>query len=434
MRLRKSLIALLVAVPVSFYAGYRAHIHVSAGKRGPDGRAILYYVDPMDPSYHSSQPGIAPCGMKLEPVYADSPPAGKGAVPGAIAVRPEGQQLIGVAVETAQRRTVEHRLRLLGRIAVDETRLYRIHSTTPGWVREVGPATTGSVVRKGDVLAAYYATEVAARQIGYLKALEAYEQVKASGPSRQDNVQGGDQAAAYEESIRAARLSLLNLGMPPEQLEEITATRKPAPLVQIRAPATGFVLARNVSLGQGFDGSTELYTIADLSRVWVLADAFESDARFFRPGMPTLVTRPGLGQAYTARVSRVLPQFDAATRTLKVRMEVDNPRYELRADMFVDVEMPVERGPAITVPKEAVLDSGTRRVVYVAGADGVFAPRRVETGWRHGDRVEIVSGLTEGEKVVTSGNFLLDSESRMRAAGAEQILEKHRAAHAKPRP
>ena len=128
-------------------------------------------------------------------------------------------------------------------------------------------------------------------------------------------------------------------------------------------------------------------------------------------------------------MSPVLPQFDPATRTLKVRLEADNPGFVLRPDMFVDVEMPVERGPALTVPKEAVLDSGTRRVVYVAKGDGVFEPRKVETGFREGDRVEIVSGLTEGEKVVTSGNFLLDSESRMRTAGAEETPEGEAHAH-----
>jgi YHS domain-containing protein len=126
----------------------------------------------------------------------------------------------------------------------------------------------------------------------------------------------------------------------------------------------------------------------------------------------------------------VLPQFDPATRTLKVRLEADNPGFLLRPDLFVDVEMPVELGPALTVPKEAVLDSGTRRVVYVAKGEGVFEPRKVETGFREGDRVEIVSGLAEGEKVVTSGNFLLDSESRMRAAGAEETPEGEVQAHA----
>jgi len=133
-------------------------------------------------------------------------------------------------------------------------------------------------------------------------------------------------------------------------------------------------------------------------------------------------------------VSRVLPQFDPATRTLKVRLEADNPGFVLRPDMFVDVEMPVERGPALTVPKEAVLDSGTRRVVYVAKGDGVFEPRKVETGFREGDRVEIVSGLTEGERVVTSGNFLLDSESRMRTAGAEETPEGEAHAHGEVAP
>jgi YHS domain-containing protein len=171
-------------------------------------------------------------------------------------------------------------------------------------------------------------------------------------------------------------------------------------------------------LGQSFDPLEDLFTIADLDRVWVLADAFEGQEQFFKPGTRAIVAQPGAGRRFAAVVSAVPPRFDAATRTLKVRLDVANPGLLLRPDMLVDVELPVEIGPAIFVPKEAVLDSGTRRLVFVEQAEGVFVPRTVRTGRRLGEQVEIVGGLMEGEKVVTAGNFLLDSESRMRAAGA----------------
>jgi RND family efflux transporter MFP subunit len=293
----------------------------------------------------------------------------------------------------------------------------------------MGPATTGSFVKKGDVLAAYYAPEMATPLQNFIYTVETYEKVKQTGSNPFDNLQGGGQLAAYERNIATGQRTLQNLGMPAEQIDRVRATREFAWLVEVRSPVNGFVLARNVSNGQRFEPSTELYTIADLSRVWILADAFEGDAQHFKPGMRATVSQPALGKTIAARVSPVLPQFDPATRTLKVRLEADNPGFVLRPDMFVDVEMPVELGPALTVPKEAVIDSGTRRVVYVAKGDGVFEPRRVETGFRQGDRVEIVSGLNEGEKVVTSGNFLLDSESRMRAAGAEETPEGEAHAH-----
>ncbi len=431
MRLRTVVIALLVLVPLSFYAGYRTNPGSASVETGPGGRRILYYVDPMNPAFRSSEPGVAPCGMPLEPVYEDaaSTPAGGAMAPGAVAVRADRQQLIGVTLETVGRRTLDHTLRLLGRVEVDEARLFRLNAVTAGWIRDVGAATTGSLVKKGDVLAAYYAPELASPIQNFIYTVETYEKVKETGSNAYDNLQGGGQLAAYERNIETGRQTLVNLGMPVEQIDRVRATQEFAWLVEIRSPTSGFVLARNVSHGQRFDPSTELYTIADLSRVWILADAFEGDAHLFKPGMRARVTQPGLGRTLPARVSPVLPWFDPTTRTLKVRLEMDNPGFVLRPDMFVDVEMPVELGPALTVPKEAVIDSGTRRVVYVATGDGVFEPRRVETGWREGDRVEIVSGLEEGEVVVTSGNFLLDSESRMRAAGDEESPEGEALAH-----
>ena len=155
--------------------------------------------------------------------------------------------------------------------------------------------------------------------------------------------------------------------------------------------------------------------------------------RTTKPGLVARVSAVRGTRSFAAQVSDVLPRFDPGIRTLKVRLETDNPGYALRPDMFVDVEIPVELGPAITVPKEAVIDSGTQRVVYVDKGEGFFEPRKVETGFRQGDRVEIISGLAEGEKVVTSGSFLFDSESRMRAAGAEETPEAAVRAHGEAR-
>ena len=200
------------------------------------------------------------------------------------------------------------------------------------------------------------------------------------------------------------------------QIEEIHQTRTASPHVNIYSPVSGFVLARNVSPGQRFDKGTELYRIADISRVWVLTDIFEKDRQFLKPGAEATVLYQG--RRLKARMSDALPQFDAQSRTLKTRFELDNPGYVLQPDMFVDVELDVEMPPAITVPADAVFDSGLRKTVFVDRGNGSFEARRVETGWRLGDRVEIVRGLMEGERVVAAANFLLDSESRMRAVSA----------------
>jgi YHS domain-containing protein len=188
--------------------------------------------------------------------------------------------------------------------------------------------------------------------------------------------------------------------------------------IEVRSPATGIVLARNVSPMQRFEKGTELFRIANIDRVWILSDVFEREARHIHPGTKVKVSLPHQDKVFEANVSDVPPQFDPATRSFKLRLEADNSDLTLRPDMFVDVEFLVSLPPAFTVPAEAVLDTGLRKTVFVDIGNGRFEPRTVETGWRFGDRVEIVSGIMPGERIVISGNFLIDSESRMKLAAA----------------
>jgi Cu(I)/Ag(I) efflux system membrane fusion protein len=185
--------------------------------------------------------------------------------------------------------------------------------------------------------------------------------------------------------------------------------------VDIVSPADGFILARNMTPGQHFDRSMEFYRIADLSKVWIVAEIFVSEARDFRPGTMARVTLPDQGKTFSARVTSTLPEVDPVTRTLKLRLEEENPGFALRPDMFVNVELPVRMAPGLTVPLDAVIDSGREQRVFVERSKGRFEPRPVETGRRLSDRVEIVRGLEEGERVVTAGTFLVDSESRLRS-------------------
>jgi Cu(I)/Ag(I) efflux system membrane fusion protein len=181
---------------------------------------------------------------------------------------------------------------------------------------------------------------------------------------------------------------------------------------------TGMVLARNISPGQRVEKGAELFRIADLTRIWIIADVLEDEGQHLRPGTVVAASVPQVRKAFPARVSHVLPVFDGNTRTLKIRLEADNPGLALRPEMFADLEVPVTREAAIVVPADAVMDSGLKKIVYVDKGDGVFEPRKVETGWRAGDQVEIIKGLMVGEKIVVSGTFLIDSESRMKAAAA----------------
>jgi membrane fusion protein, copper/silver efflux system len=214
--------------------------------------------------------------------------------------------------------------------------------------------------------------------------------------------------------IQQSTDTLRALGMTVTQIEALGRTRERTYTIEIRAPAAGFVLVRNISPGQRFDSGDDLYVIGDLGHVWVLADVFEYEARWLHPGDRVRVLYEG--QTSFAVVSKVLPIFDAQARTMKMRLEMANPGFRFRPGMFVDVEFAVALPEALTVPADAVIDSGTRKIVFVDRGDGYFEPRQVEAGWRMGGQVEIVKGVMAGERIVISGTFLIDSESRMKTA------------------
>jgi len=417
---RNTILAVVVLAGLSFLAGSWFQ-HERAGKAGDaGGRKVLYYVDPMHPSYKSDKPGIAPdCGMKLEPVYADGSMGGGEAsetaamAPGTVKVSTDRQQLIGVKVGTVEKKPVSQTIRVLGRVAVDETRIYFINATVDGWISRTYANATGSFVKKDEVLAAFYAPEFLSSQQAYLFALRSKDRAagqKADTPGRAAQLQ------QFEINLQQYRDSLRNLGMGEAQINKLEKTRKYMENVDVTSPADGIILARGVSYGQRFERGKELYRIADLSRVWILADIFENEAQFFKPGSTVRVTLPHQDRTFSARVSNAVPQFDNVSRTLKVRLEADNPGMALLPDMFADIELPVNYPPTFTVPVDAVVDTGMRKIVFVDKGSGVFEPRRIETGWRRGGLVEITRGLMNGERIVISGTFMIDSESRMQAA------------------
>jgi membrane fusion protein, copper/silver efflux system len=334
--------------------------------------------------------------------------------PGSVKISLERQQMIGVQVQHAERKSITQTIRLLGRVAPDETRLYTINATIDGWITKTLPNTTGSYVKKNEVLAAFYSPEFLSAVQALLYALGAMDRVRTTG---QENPAQKDQLTQFNVNLQQYKDSLRNLGMGDVQIDKMIKTRQWIENVDITSPADGFILVRNVSAGLRFNKGDTMYRIADLSRVWILADVFEREAKYFKPGQKAKVTLPYQDMTYDATVSEVLPVFDPTTRTLKVRLETDNPGFTLRPDMFVDVELPVSLPPAIIVPADAVLNSGLRKTVFVDRGNGVFEPRTVETGWRMGDRVEIINGLEAGERIVISGNFFIDSESRLQAAG-----------------
>jgi RND family efflux transporter MFP subunit len=330
---------------------------------------------------------------------------------GTIQISPEKQQLIGVAYGTAEMIPSARSIRTVGKVAYDETRIARVHTKVEGWIDQVYVNFTGDLVRKGQPLLTLYSPEMLATQQEFLLAL------KAKDVMRHSTMAGmSDYSDTLLEATRK-RLQLWDLSE--GQIEEIAATKQPIKNITIYSPISGYVIARNAFPSQKIMPDTELYTVADLSKVWVMADVFEYEASQAAIGLPaTVALSYGPGKVFRGRVSYIQPQVDPVTRTVKLRIEIENPNGVLKPEMFTDVELRIASARRLSVPAGAVLDSGQVKTVFVDRGNGHLEPRHVETGEQSGDRVEIVSGLAAGERVVTSGNFLVDSESQLKAAAA----------------
>lgn len=436
MKIARSLVLFSLVAAIGFVGGYgygRWYGRGPSRSAGPkDGRRILYYVDPMHPAYKSDKPGTAPdCGMKLQPVYegdaAPSPTAQREAVKegdassmpmGTIRITPEKQQLIGVRYGEAEVAAGTHEFRAVGKVAYDETRIARVQARIEGWIEKVFVDFTGKLVEQGQRLLTIYSPEMLSTQQEYLLALKSKEILKSSTLPA---------TLQYTDSlIEASRKRLERWELSEPQIDEITRTQKPITNVTLYAPIGGYVIARNAFPKQRITPETELYTVVDLSRVWIMADVFENEAPMVRLDQPANVMLSySSGKILRARVNYIQPQVDPMTRTLKIRLEAENPGMLLKPEMFVDIEFQVAMPKRVTVPAEAVLDAGLRKTVFVDRGNGFLEPRQVETGERVGDRIEIRKGLQAGERVVTAGNFLIDSESQLKSAAAGMTGHQH---------
>ncbi len=271
-------------------------------------------------------------------------------------------------------------------------------------------------MKRDQVLASFVAPEVEFRsaQQSYYTGLEAFYRIAVTQPQQQPQSQSHLSARGAEAIDRMAD-ELRTLGVSNSQLREMGKGRELVRDIRVESPVDGVVLKRSVSPGLRFDRGFEFYRIADLTRVWILADVSRHQAPFIRRGASVRITVPGDPRVLSATVSAAEPMFDEASQTLKVRLEAANPGRALRPGMFADVEFPVDLPARLVVPADAIVDSGLRKTVFVDSGDGYFEPRQVATGWRAGDEVEVTDGLSPGERIVVSGTFFIDSESRMKA-------------------
>lgn len=368
-------------------------------------RRIAYWHAPMDPGFTSSKPGKSPMGMDLLPVYEEELSSRA-----TVQIDPVMVQNIGVKTAIVERRPLSRRVRTVGRVDYDETRMTDVNTKISGWVEELFVDYTGQAVKKGDPLLEIYSPELVAAQEEYLTSLDYRRRLETSAPEG-TTVGARDLLSASLQRLRYWDIS-------DAQIAELSATRRLNRTMTVHSPQEGIVVHKAVLDGQHVGQGQHLYRIAELSRVWIYADIYEYELPWVKEGQQAEVRLSYLPEkTFTGTVTYVYPFLDPKTRTVKVLMSFPNPLLELKPEMYADVSIqsPVSQD-AVVVPAVAVIHSGERNVVVVSLGDGRFQPREIEIGVQANGIYQVLSGLRAGERVVTSAQFLIDSESNLRAA------------------
>ena len=350
----------------------------------------------------ASAPAPAGTGAHAHAAASSAP----GEHPGEIALEPGRLQRIGVRSALVEQAEMEHVVRAVGRVVADETALVDVALKVQGWVGTLEANAVGKRVERGQVLFTLYSPELYAAQQEYLQALRSQASARGTSvPGRADPL------------LVAARNRLRLWDVASADLDRIAREGVALQHVPVRSPASGYVIEKNVVEGSAVAPGERLFRIAPLDRVWLEAQVYESELALVEVGQPVRVTLPyAPGKTWDGRVGYVYPTLTGETRTARVRIELPNPDLELRPDMYANVELSAPRGMRTLVPESAVLYAGERSFVFLDLGGGRFRPQRVEVGMRSGERVEILSGLEAGQRIVTSGTFLIASESRLRAA------------------
>lgn len=342
-----------------------------------------------------------------EAVGPETPLESEG-VPGIVTIAPERLQTIGVKYEPVARRPLEKIIRTVGRVAVDERKLAKVTIKFHGWIERLFVSATGDHVRKGQQLFTIYSPDLVATQEEYLLALQGRKQM---GESEFPEVARGSQ-----DLLEATKRRFQLWDITADHVRELEKTGKVLKALPIHSPITGTVIKKEALAGAHVDPGQELYTIADLSHIWILADIYEYELSFVKKEQKAAVTLSyDPSRVLTGQVGFIYPTLDPKTRTAKVRFEMDNADDTLKPDMYANVELRVSLGTKLAIPQEAIIESGQKQVVFLHHGGGKLEPRLIKTGVKTGEWSEVLEGLKEGEHVVTSANFLIDSESRLKS-------------------
>jgi membrane fusion protein, copper/silver efflux system len=378
----------------------RAGATIAAGPRR--------FTCPMHPDFVTTDPSARcpHCHMKLVP--ADEP---AGAVPEGLApvdLSPDRVQRIGMKTALASREALSKSIRAVGFVTASETGLVSVNTRFAGWVEDLRVSETGRLVQRGEILATLYSPEAQNAQQNFLNAARWSEQAASAA-------QGVSQSGT--DLKRDARQRLELMGMDPVDVDALTAAGRSARAMPIRSPVRGYVARKAAVRGLYTPAGTEIFQIADLSTVWVLIDIHESDIpRIQVDQKAAFELRAYPGRPFLGKVGFIYPALDTGSRTLQARVELKNPGMELRPGMYGDVTLDLGAAEAVVIPTEAVIDTGEQQYVFVDRGNGRFEPRRVKAGWSGEGRTAVLEGISAGERVVTTANFLVDSESRLRAA------------------
>ena len=329
--------------------------------------------------------------------------------PGTVQISPERQQLIGVRIGTVEKRPLQKVIRTNGRVEFDEKRLATISPKIGGWIEELYVDFTGAPVKKGAPLLTLYSPELVSTQEEYLAALRARQELAASPYP--------EVAASGNALVESARRRLRLWDISEEQIRELEQTGQVRKSLTLYSPYSGIVLEKMAFKGMRVEPGMALYKLADLTVVWLIADIYEYELPLIRLGQQASINLSYLpGEAFTGKAVFIYPYLDAQTRTARVRFEFANPRGTLKPEMYAGVEITIRLGDKVAVPEGAIIDTGIRKVAIVEKGAGYFEPRDVKLGTKAGDYYEVLDGLKVGERVVTSANFLIDSESKLKEA------------------
>jgi len=387
----------------SRYGGEKSAPGQSAGDK--KGKKILYYKAPMDPSYISEKPGKSPMGMDLIPVYEGEEDTLE---PGTVKIDPVTIQNIGVRTAEVRRMKLEKTIRTVGRVTYDEKKVYHIHTKIDGWVEKLYFDFTGQKVEKGDMLLEFYSPKLISAEEEFLLARKMAGRMK---------------EVRRTSLVDLSRRRLELWDVPEHQIKELEKTGKVMRTLQIESPVTGIIVDKHVKEGMYVKPGQNLYTIADISNIWAYADIYEYELPWVRLGQRVDMTLPAYpGKVFHGKVSFIYPFLEPKTRTIRVRVEFDNPDFKLKPDMYADMTLrAVVSRRAVAVPKEAVLLSGKRSLVILSIGGGKFKPQDVVLGAETEDYYEVRSGLKPGDVAVTSAQFLIDSESSLKEAISKML-------------